>query len=120
MRLKDLLHESGILYKAGVKKYGKEGMTKIQSAAGKGENHEKIGKIKDKYEKGRTNEADEDNINEEYVESMDSVRLDKHLGEIEKLWKAWKNGPMTERSDIVPAGKELTHYILLWMRKTFK
>jgi len=59
-------------------------------------------------------------INEEYVESMDAVRLDKHLGEIEKLWKAWKNGPMTERSDIKPAGDELTHYILLWMRKTFK
>jgi len=62
----------------------------------------------------------EDTINEEYVESMDSIKLDKHLKDIEKLWKAWKNGPMTERSDIVPAGKELTHYILLWMRKTFK
>ena len=60
------------------------------------------------------------NINEEYVESMNSIELDKHLGEIEKLWKAWKNGPMTERSDIKPAGDELTHYILLWMRKTFK
>jgi len=68
----------------------------------------------------KKSQVTEDKINEEYVESMDSVRLDKHLGEIEKLWKAWKNGPMTERSDIVPAGKELTHYILLWMRKTFK
>ena len=68
----------------------------------------------------KKSQVTEDIVNEEYVESMDSVRLDKHLGEIEKLWKAWKNGPMTERSDIVPAGKELTHYILLWMRKTFK
>ena len=59
-------------------------------------------------------------LKEEYVESMDSVRLDKHLKEIEKLWKAWKKGPATERSDIKPAGDELTHYILLWMRKTFK
>jgi len=49
----DLLGESGILYRAGVKKYGKEGMKKIQSAAGKGEGHEEIGKIKDKYEKGK-------------------------------------------------------------------
>jgi len=68
----------------------------------------------------KKSQVTEDKINEEYVESMDSVRLDKHLKEIEKLWKKWKNGPMTERSDIVPAGKELTHYILLWMRKTFK
>ena len=51
--------ESGILYKAGVKKYGKEGMKKIQSAAGKGENHEEIGKIKDKYEKGKNETVDE-------------------------------------------------------------
>jgi len=53
------LDESGILYKAGVKKYGKEGMEKIQSAAGKGEGHEEIGKIKDKFEKGKTNEVEE-------------------------------------------------------------
>jgi hypothetical protein len=42
-------NESGILYKAGVKKYGKAGMTAIQSAAGKGANHEELGKIKDKH-----------------------------------------------------------------------
>jgi hypothetical protein len=59
MKLKDLLKESGILYKAGVKKYGKEGMTKIQSAAGKGENHEEIGKIKDKYLKGKKTKVTE-------------------------------------------------------------
>ena len=43
--------ESGILYRAGVKKYGKEGMRKIQQAAGKRKSHAEIGKIKDKYEK---------------------------------------------------------------------
>jgi hypothetical protein len=41
--------ESGILYKAGVKKYGKAGMKAIQSAAGKGASHQEIGKIKDKH-----------------------------------------------------------------------
>jgi hypothetical protein len=41
--------ESGIMYRAGVKKYGKKGMTAIQSAAGKGASHQEIGKIKDKY-----------------------------------------------------------------------
>ena len=41
--------ESGIMYRAGVKKYGKKGMTAIQSAAGKGASHQEIGKIKDKF-----------------------------------------------------------------------
>ena len=45
------IDESGIMYRAGVKKYGKEGMRKIQSAAGKGASHQEIGKIKDKYMK---------------------------------------------------------------------
>ena len=43
--------ESGIMYRAGVKKYGKDGMKKIQSAAGKGASAEEIGKIKDKHKK---------------------------------------------------------------------
>ena len=51
IKLKDLFNESGILYRAGVKKYGKEGMKKIQQAAGKRKSHAEIGKIKDKYEK---------------------------------------------------------------------
>ena len=59
----ELFNESGILYKAGVKKYGKEGMKKIQQAAGKRLSHATIGAIKDKYEKdkkeGKINEAQE-------------------------------------------------------------
>ena len=46
--------ESGILYKAGVKKYGKEGMKAIQSASGKGASAEEIGKIKDQHRKNKT------------------------------------------------------------------
>ena len=42
-------NESGILYRAGVKKYGKAGMKAIQSAAAKGANHEELGKIKDRH-----------------------------------------------------------------------
>ena len=45
------IKESGILYRAGVKKYGKDGMKKIQQAAGKKKSHAEIGAIKDKYEK---------------------------------------------------------------------
>ena len=50
---KNPIKESGILYRAGVKKYGKEGMKKIQQAAGKKKSHAAIGAIKDKYEKGK-------------------------------------------------------------------
>ena len=50
-------NESGLQYYTGVKKYGKEGMTKIQSAAGKGASHEEIGKIKDKYDKRKKSES---------------------------------------------------------------
>ena len=52
--------ESGIMYKAGVKKYGKEGMRKIQSAAGKGASSEEIGAIKDKHNKKKNEEIEED------------------------------------------------------------
>jgi hypothetical protein len=53
----ELFNESGILYHAGVKKYGKEGMKKIQQAAGKRKSHAAIGAIKDKYEKGKKDEG---------------------------------------------------------------
>jgi len=44
-------NESGILYKAGVKKYGEKGMKAIQSAAGSGASAEEIGAIKDQHNK---------------------------------------------------------------------
>ena len=50
-QLTQKLEESGLQYYTGVKKYGKDGMKAIQSAAGKGANHEEIGKIKDKHDK---------------------------------------------------------------------
>jgi hypothetical protein len=52
------LTESGIMYRAGVKKYGKEGMRKIQSAAGKGLGHAEIGKIKDQYDKKKKKKSE--------------------------------------------------------------
>ena len=72
--------ESGILYKAGVKKYGKEGMKKIQQAAGKRKSHSEIGKIKDKYEKGKKESVREDNIKFS-KEEMSQLHKD---GKIEK------------------------------------
>ena len=55
----DDVDESGIMYKAGVKKYGKEGMKKIQSAAGKGASAEEIGAIKDKHNKKKKESIEE-------------------------------------------------------------
>ena len=56
------VNESGILYKAGVKKYGKEGMAKILSAAGKKKSHAEIGAIKDKYEKDKKESVKESDL----------------------------------------------------------
>ena len=61
--------ESGIMYRAGVKKYGKEGMRKIQSAAGKGASAEEIGAIKDKFNKKKVKELDDTGS----VESIDDI-----------------------------------------------
>jgi hypothetical protein len=57
--------ESGIMYRAGVKKYGKAGMKAIQSAAGKGASAEEIGAIKDKHNKKKVKELDEDQADKE-------------------------------------------------------
>jgi len=56
LKSKGYVKESGILYKAGVGKYGKEGMKAIQSAAGKGASAEEIGAIKDKHNKKKVKE----------------------------------------------------------------
>ena len=98
IKLKDLYNESGILYKAGVKKYGKEGMKKIQQAAGKRKSHAEIGKIKDKYEK-------------------ESVELDEasvktgwklyHVYDISsKLWKEMKYDLRDQFDELVKIGED--------------
>ena len=45
----------------------------------------------------------ESDLNEEYVESMDSIEIANALGKIKTLWDTWKAGPATEPSDIKPA-----------------
>ena len=70
------VNESGILYRAGVKKYGKEGMRKIQQAAGKRKSHAEIGKIKDKYEK-ESLELDEGFGSSELMGQKDLAEFEK-------------------------------------------
>ena len=69
------LSESGILYRAGVKKYGKKGMTAIQSAAGSGASAEEIGAIKDKHNKKKT-EGFMDNVKGAVTKVADKVSGD--------------------------------------------
>ena len=45
---------------------------------------------------------------------------DDGLALIKDSWLEWKNGPMTEKSDIKPAQKELMKYIADWMKKNIK
>ena len=91
-------NESGILYKAGVKKYGKEGMAKILSAAGKKKSHAEIGAIKDKYEK-------------ESVElSEASVKTGWKLYHVydisSKLWKEMKYDLRDQFDELVKVGED--------------
>ena len=59
-------------------------------------------------------------VNEEYIEVMNLPVMDEHLDAIAELWNDWKNGPMTEPSDIKPAQKELKGFIESWLKKTIK
>lgn len=62
----------------------------------------------------------ESEINEEYVESMDSIEIANALGKIKTLWDRWKSGPMTEPSDIKPAQKELKGWLDSWFKQNIK
>ncbi len=62
----------------------------------------------------------ESEVNEEYVESMDSIEIANALGKIKTLWDRWKAGPMTEPSDIKPAQKELKGWLDSWFKQNIK
>lgn len=62
----------------------------------------------------------ESTVNEEYVESMDSIEIANALGKIKTLWDSWKGGPMTEPSDIKPAQRELKGWMDSWFKQNIK
>ena len=78
------VNESGIMYRAGVKKYGKEGMTKIQQAAGKKASHAEIGKIKDKYDKTRKETAE---VTEDAKDVAKAKKITRNLEKIEGRYR---------------------------------
>ena len=103
---KESVNENGILYKAGVKKYGKEGMAKILSAAGKKKSHAEIGAIKDKYEKDKKESVKEapNSVPRDILKQLGSdlnkisdtiVKVTnkyKNEGDIAGMVKAWMRG----------------------------
>jgi cytidyltransferase-like protein len=62
----------------------------------------------------------EESVNEEYVEVMDPIRMANAMGEIQQAWQQWKNGPLTEPSDIRPAQKELKNWLDRWFKDNIK
>ena len=101
IKLKDLYNESGILYKAGVKKYGKEGMKKIQQAAGKRKSHAQIGAIKDKYEKGKKESAELDEAS-----AKTGWKIHKVYDISSKLWMAMKYDLRDQFDELVKIGAD--------------
>ena len=59
-------------------------------------------------------------INEDYIEVMDSSLLHKAKDNILTAWKQWRRGPETERQDIKPAAAELKKDLTDWMKKNIK
>ena len=59
-------------------------------------------------------------VNEEYIESMDSIEIANALGKIKTLWDTWKGGPMTEPSDVKPAQRELKGWMDRWFKQNIK
>jgi len=83
--------ESGIMYKAGVKKYGKDGMKKIQSAAGKGASAEEIGAIKDKHNKKKTETSYKESLADKLEAEKSEYVYEKQKGVDGKAcWKGYK------------------------------
>ena len=100
-KLDELFNESGILYKAGVKKYGKEGMKKIQQAAGKRKSHAQIGAIKDKYEKGKKESVELDEAS-----AKTGWKIHKVYDISDKLWIAMKYDLRDQFDELVKIGKD--------------
>ena len=59
-----------------------------------------------------------ESVNEEYIELMPEIA--NALGIIQSDWERWKNGAMTEPSDIKPAQRELKGWLDRWFKQNIK
>ena len=76
------------------------------------------GWLRKQWQKDRDLKEEQQPLTEEYIEVMRDI--DEGLSLIKDGWLEWKNGPMTEKSDIKPAQKELMKYMADWMKKNIK
>lgn len=76
--------------------------------------------VDDWYSKNGKNVKESVELNEEYVEVMDPIRMANAMGEIQQVWNDWKNGPMTEPNMIKPAQKELKGWLDRWFKQNIK
>ena len=76
------------------------------------------GWLRKQWQKDRDLKEEQQPLTEEYIEVMRDI--DEGLSLIKDGWFEWKNGPMTEKSDIKPAQKELMKYMADWMKKNIK
>tara|TARA_R110002126_G_scaffold121408_1_gene262914 strand:+ start:52 stop:393 length:342 start_codon:yes stop_codon:yes gene_type:complete len=113
MKLKDILSEKNKGLWANIAAKKKRG----EKSDPRSKSYKAAKKAGQKLNRG---EGIEETINEEYIESMDHMQIDKHLAAIEMQWLDWKRGPMTEPSDIKPARKELLNYITKFLKKAIK
>ena len=134
------IDESGLQYRMGVKRYGKEGMSKIQSAAGKGLGHAEIGAIKDKYDKKKKKKKESVSVDEissktkrELMNSFENYQeledfVDKYEKHIPKnLWRKInfylddirdEEQGMKEPGWADPAKKELKKILTRYIRES--
>ena len=76
------------------------------------------GWLRKQWQKDRDLKEEQQPLTEEYIEVMRDI--DEGLSLIKDGWLELKNGPMTEKSDIKPAQKELMKYMADWMKKNIK
>ena len=76
------------------------------------------GWLRKQWQKDRDLKEEQQPLTEEYIEVMRDI--DEGLSLIKDGWLEWKNGPMTEKSDIKPAQKELMKYMADWIKKNIK
>tara|TARA_R110000751_G_scaffold82519_1_gene166010 strand:- start:434 stop:1138 length:705 start_codon:yes stop_codon:yes gene_type:complete len=79
--------------------------------------HDKLGSLGWDAEDEKS-ESVESIINEEYIELMPEIA--NALGTIQSDWERWKNGSMTEPSDIKPAQRELKGWLDRWFKQNIK
>ncbi len=83
----DDVEESGLQYYTGVKKHGKEYMTKAAQAARDGASQKELGALKDKYSKAYKEEIEELHQEFDMIENIIEEIADRHAVDVDLVWE---------------------------------